>query len=48
MKRTLLIMLTIGFVFAALATAHTIDPLPSWNEGVAKQASIQLVKEVSK
>lgn len=42
-------MLTTGFVFvfAALVTAQTNDPLPSWNEGASKQAIKQFVKNVS-
>jgi phosphoserine phosphatase len=49
MKRTLLTILTISlaFVFAALATAQTNDPLPSWNDGASKQTIKQFVKDVS-
>jgi len=49
MKRTLLSLLTSGFVlvFVALAAAQTNDPLPSWNEGATKQAIIRFVKDVS-
>jgi len=34
--------------FAQLANAQAIDPLPSWNEGKAKQSIIDFVKEVTK
>ena len=39
MKRMRQIPLSLGFslVFAAVATAQTHDPLPSWNEGASKQ-----------
>jgi phosphoserine phosphatase len=49
MKRTLLTILTISLalVFAALATAQTNDPLPSWNDGASKQTIKQFVKDVS-
>ena len=49
MKRTLLAVLTMGFalVFASGATAQTNDPLPSWNEGDAKQAITRFVKDVT-
>ncbi len=49
MKRSLLTLFTLGFalVFAALATAQTDDPLPSWSEGASKQAIIQFVQDVS-
>lgn len=42
-------LLTFVFVmvFTAVATAQTNDPLPSWNEGVSKQAIVQFVEDVS-
>ena len=49
MSRALLTALTICFAlaFAGLATAQTVDSLPSWNEGATKQVITQFVKEVS-
>jgi phosphoserine phosphatase len=49
MKRTFQVLLALGFalIFAVATTAHTNDPLPSWNEGEAKQAITQFVKDVS-
>ncbi len=34
--------------FAALAQARSIDPLPSWNDGPAKQSIIDFVEKVTK
>jgi phosphoglycolate phosphatase-like HAD superfamily hydrolase len=50
MKRTLLTVLTLGFVlvFGGLATAQTVDSLPSWNDGKAKQSIIAFVAKVTK
>ncbi len=50
MKRTLLTVLTLGFVLASvgLATAQTADPLSSWNDGKAKQSIIEFVAKVTK
>ena len=50
MKRTLLTVLTLGFVlvFGGLATAQTVDSLPSWNDGKAKQSIINFVTKVTK
>jgi phosphoserine phosphatase len=50
MKRTLLTVLTLGFVlvFGGLATAQTVDSLPSWNDGEAKQSIIAFVAKVTK
>jgi hypothetical protein len=50
MKRTLLTVLTLGFVlvFGGLATAKTVDSLPSWNDGKAKQSIIAFVAKVTK
>ncbi len=49
MKRTLLTVFTLGFVlvFGSLATAQTGDPLPSWNDGKAKQSIIEFVAKVT-
>ena len=49
MKRTLTI-LTLGFVlvFGSLAAAQTVDSLPSWNDGKAKQSIIAFVEKVTK
>ena len=49
MKRKLLTSLTLGFVlaFGSLATAQTLDPLPSWNDGKAKQSIIAFVAKVT-
>ena len=45
MKRTLLTVFTLGFVlvFGSLAAAQTVDSLPSWNDGKAKQSIIEFV-----
>ena len=52
-KRTLLNVLTVftlGFVlaFVSLATAQTVDLLPSWNDGKAKQSINAFVAKVTK
>ena len=49
MKRISLTFLTLGFAlaFAASAKVQTNDPLPSWNDGAAKQSITQFVKDVS-
>ena len=49
MNRYLLLILSLGFtfVFTACATTQTNDPLPSWNEGEAKQAITQFVSDVT-
>lgn len=49
MKHTYQILLSLGFVliFPIVTTAQAKDPLPSWNEGKAKQAIIEFVKSVS-
>jgi phosphoserine phosphatase len=42
------IVLALVVLFALAAPAHAgIDPLPSWNDGPAKQAIIQFVKETT-
>ena len=50
MKRTLLTLLTLGFILFCgdLATAQTVDSLPSWNDGKAKQSIIAFVAKVTK
>jgi phosphoserine phosphatase len=50
MKRTLFIALALGLalVFGDLAMAQTADPLPSWNDGKAKQSIIDFVAKVTK
>jgi hypothetical protein len=49
MKRTFIALSTmvLVMVFAALAATQANDPLPSWNEGVSKQAIMQFVQYVS-
>ena len=50
MKQTLLTLFTFGFilVFSTLATAQSVDLLPSWNNGKTKQAIIDFVVKVTK
>ncbi|HJV36824.1 HAD family hydrolase [Geomonas sp.] len=50
MKRNLLAALALGFVlaFRGLATAQAPDPLPSWNDGKAKQSIVAFVAKVTK
>jgi hypothetical protein len=50
MTRGLLASLTFGLAlfFGGLATAQTRDPLPSWNDGKAKQSIIAFVAQVAK
>jgi len=41
---------TLVFVFAVLFAGHAIaqtDPLPSWNDGTAKQAGMKFVGEAA-
>ena len=49
MKRALRILIAWNFTlaFAALATAQTADPLPSWNETAPKKAIIAFVERVT-
>ncbi len=49
MKRTLLTFFTLGFVllFGSPATAQTLDSLPSWNDGKAKQSIFEFVAKVT-
>ena len=48
-KKTLLTLFILGFVltFAGLATAQANDPLPSWNDGPAKQSIIKFVAKTT-
>jgi hypothetical protein len=50
MKRVLLATLTFACAlgFNPLATAETAGPLPSWNDGTAKQSIIEFVAKVTK
>jgi len=50
MKRALFAVLTFGFVltFGGGATAQSVDPLPSWNNGKAKESIIEFVVKVTK
>jgi phosphoserine phosphatase len=50
MQRALLTVLIFGFTlfFGGLATAQTADPLPSWNNGKAKQSIVDFVGKVTK
>jgi hypothetical protein len=50
MKHTLIASCAsvLALVFADLAIAQTIDPLPSWNDGSAKQSIIDFVGKVTK
>ena len=49
-NRTLITIFTLGFVlvFGSLAAAQTVDSLPSWNDGKAKQSIIAFVEQVTK
>ena len=49
-KHSLFSVLSLGFVlaFSSLATARTADPLPSWNDGKARQSIIDFVAKVTK
>ncbi len=48
-KCSLLTVLSLGFAlaFSTLATAQAADPLPSWNDGKARQAIIDFVATVT-
>jgi phosphoserine phosphatase len=50
MKRNflLLLSLSLAFFFTTHTTVLAADPLPSWNDGKAKQSIIEFVKEVTK
>ena len=49
MHRTtsVLIVLTVGLVFSAQATAQSADPLPSWKDGEVKRAIVHFVTSVT-
>jgi hypothetical protein len=49
-KHTTLTVFTLGFVltFSVLASAQTVDLLPSWNDGTAKQSIVKFVEKVTK
>ena len=49
LKRTLLTLFTLGFtvLFASAATAQSVDSLPSWNDGKARQSIIEFVAKVT-
>jgi phosphoglycolate phosphatase-like HAD superfamily hydrolase len=42
------LILCLTLIFGGLAAAQTVDPLPSWNEGKAKQSIINFVTKVTK
>jgi len=50
MKQTLITAVALGLalIFNDLAMAQTTDPIPSWNDGKAKQSIIDFVKKVTK
>jgi phosphoglycolate phosphatase-like HAD superfamily hydrolase len=50
MKRISAIVVAVSVLLAGLPAAHsqTGDPLPSWNDGNAKQTIVQFVEEVTK
>jgi len=50
MRRVFLATLAIGVIlaFGLMATAQATDPLPSWNEGKAKQSILDFVARVTK
>jgi len=50
MKQRLLTAFTLVLVltFSTLASARTVDLLPSWNEGTAKQSIVEFVEKVTK
>ena len=50
MKRSLIILLVLvlTLIFGDLAMAQNTDPLPSWNDGKAKQSIIDFVTKVTK
>jgi len=49
-KRVLLTALSLGLVLACGAAdqAQTVDPLPSWNDGNARQSIVEFVEKVTK
>ena len=48
-KRTsfAVVALSVVMAFAALARAQSVDSLPSWNDGKAKQSIIDFVAKVT-
>jgi len=42
------LILCLTLIFVGLAAVQTVDPLPSWNEGKAKQSIINFVSKVTK
>jgi len=50
MKQMLLTVFTlvVVLIFSGLATAQTVDPLPSWREGKVKQSIVEFVSKVTK
>jgi len=50
MRQTLITAVALGLalIFNDLAMAQTTDPIPSWNDGKAKQSIIDFVKKVTK
>lgn len=49
MQRTPIYLLTLGYCLTLgnLANAQTVDPLPSWNEGSARQSIVEFVAKVT-
>jgi phosphoglycolate phosphatase-like HAD superfamily hydrolase len=49
MKRSLMLVFMVGLVlpFSSLALAQPVDPLPSWNDGEARQSIIAFVDRVT-
>src|SRR5437867_10440125 len=48
MKPTRLIAFTVFSSLAVPLSAHAADPLPSWNDGPAKQSIVEFVAKVTK
>src|SRR5437763_4782986 len=48
MKPTRLIAFTVFSSLAVPLSAHAADPLPSWNDGAAKQSIVEFVAKVTK
>ncbi|MGK7913208.1 MAG: HAD family hydrolase [Synechococcus sp.] len=48
-NRILLVLFTLGFflTLSAAANAQTVDLLPSWNDGTAKQSIVEFVEKVT-
>jgi len=47
MRHRYTILVAAAIVACLVATVHAADPLPSWNDGPAKQAILDFVKEVT-